>query len=366
MKQQLLSLALALLTPVLLMAQPTITKDWIGSTGDFATTQESQNIPDVTPSGEGVTWDFTGLQTVDSLITGSIYVNPDTTQFKSMFQDANRCQFASFVDPDAGNVAGYSYSEVTDNIFVDHGQAIASQGFGNVFRKYTDDQTLMVFPFEYENSAADTYEGTFDLGIVTSYFTGETNFRAESWGRVNMPGGTFDDCMRVLYVVEEVDSTDLGLGIIEKTHTKTRRYVWLHPSHPGPLAQYETSEFFSVAIVNPLPPDTSATEFDTTFSWDVTAVEAGAKFFQPETFDVSIAPNPFNEYVQITYNLDRPESIQLEIQTIAGQTVYRSELSGVSGVNQESIDLGHLTQGTYIAVLKGNDKGTATQLIKTN
>ena len=216
----------------------------------------------------------------------------------------------------------------------------------------------------YLSSFTDFFSGVVDLTVAQTYFTGFTITEADAYGTVILPGGTFDNCLRITRDSRRVDTTDLGLGIIELVVTDTYSHIWFSPEHPGTLAIYEESEFFSVAILDPLPPDTSATEYDTIFSFDPTAVSSGTQYFTPNTFDLTASPNPFSQELTVNFTLDRPERVSLEIYSTIGQLVDAQSIDAGTGSNIIQLDGSLLGPGTYTVLIRGSQKGAVQRIVK--
>ena len=353
----------ALFIPLAFIAQPVITPDWLGQPGDMFATATSEVIPDVSAKGADVTWDFTGIVEEDSTRFPGLFVVADTTPFFSDFPQANQCVFTEVFDPEVGQLRGYQYFQATDDEWRLLGIKVASS-LGNLGTTYSEPAVFLEFPMEYEDAFSNFYAGEIDLGIVSSQFDGLAIVDADAYGTVMLPNGTFDNCMRIERSVAASDSTDLGLGIIEITKSQSLTYTWFSPDHPGPLAVYETSEFYNIAVVDPLPPDTSQTFYDTTFTWDPTAAVASAEVVDNEAFAFSINPNPVTDAVQLNFDLEYPGEMTFELHALNGQRVASHKFNGMKGSNQETIDLGSLSSGTYLAVLRGDRKIATKQLIK--
>lgn len=370
MKYSLALVALIIFSTDAVLAQPTITRSWLGQPGEIITSRQAKEVPDVSPTGADVTWDFSQIEPADTFLIAQMFVDADTTKFKASFPSANNCLFATYDDPDVGDISFYDYSRATDNVWENIGSVLTTSQFLNL-NTFSDPQTLVTFPFTYQSQASDDFKNVLDISsmgitIVETYGEGTVNVTADAWGTVMLPGGTFDNCLRVRYETQEVDSTDLGLGIVEKAFSKSTSWVWISLSHPAPIANYEESESFVVALVQQLPPDTSETEFDTIFSWDQTAISSSTKYYQPEAFDFGISPNPFNSDLTLTFALDRPEEMRFEIQTVNGQVVYSQKLSGVTGSNTLNIRDVQIPAGTYIAALHSHSRAAVQKLVKVD
>jgi hypothetical protein len=364
MKYILSILIFSVICPLFVAAQPVITKDVLGKPGDMIANAESDQIPDVSPIGANVVWDFSSLTYSDTAILIQQFVDPDTTEFFADFPTANTCLFASIMDPDVGAVRGYSYGLSSDDGWDVLGDIVASD-FGTISTTYSDPQRIISFPLEFEQGSSDFYAGETDLIAVKTQFAGLSVLFVDAWGTVILPDATVDNCLRMKEIISQTDTTDLGAGIIEEEHLKTTTWLWLNQDHPGPLAIYEVSEFFSVGILPPLPNDTSAVERDTSFSWDPTFVSSGVPYFSVDAFDLNISPNPFSSQITIEYHLDSPEKMKFELYNMSGQQIHSVELHGVTGVNRETIVLSTaITAGSYMALIRGEDAGSAVQIVK--
>jgi thiol-disulfide isomerase/thioredoxin len=89
---------------------------------------------------------------------------------------------------------------------------------------------------------------------------------------------------------------------------------------------------------------------------------SGTEGLAPNVAAVTLAPNPATESIQLTYELARATSVQIEVCNSVGQLV-RSEATRqlVSGSQQQQIDLGSLTNGLYFVRIRTADGGTTTQ-----
>ena len=364
MKYILSILIFSVICPLFVTAQPVITKDILGKPGDMIANAESDQIPDVSPIGANVVWDFSTLTYSDTAIFIQQFVDPDTTEFFADFPTANTCLFTSFIDPDAGLVKGYSYGLGSDNAWDVLGDRISGD-FGTISTTYSDPQRIISFPLEFEQGSSDSYAGEIDLIAIKTQFAGESTLFVDAWGTVILPDATVDNCLRMKEIISQTDTTDLGAGIIEEEHLTTTSWLWLHQDHPGPLAVYEVSEFYSIGIFPPLPNDTSAVERDTSFSWDPTFISSGVPYFSVDAFDLNISPNPFSSQITIEYHLDNPEKMKFELYNMSGQQIHSVDLQGVTGVNRETIELSKsIATGSYTALIRGEDAGSAVQIVK--
>ena len=80
---------------------------------------------------------------------------------------------------------------------------------------------------------------------------------------------------------------------------------------------------------------------------------------QPSSFSFSIFPNPFNASTQITFDLPRPENVQLTVTDITGRTVTTlADKQYAAGTHMIEFDGRNRASGIYIASLR---TGTVTR-----
>ena len=345
------SIIFTLLVPMALLAQPTITRDWIGKANDQIVTSITVETPDEGEAGADRMWDFSSV-TSDTFTLGFSYVDPAGTPFADMFPNSNLSLAQS-------KIGIYQYLEVTDDIFQNWGTALLTSSI-----KYDDPEVQLMFPFGYEDTFQDDYSKIEELFGVAIYSTGKVDVTADAYGTVILPGGAFDNVMRVKIVDTSVDSTDLGLGIIEKIHATTTTYIWYSAEHPGPLCYRDYTESYQVAIVPPLPNDTMQLDPDSSFAFDPTATSSSIEYFKPGNLELSVSPNPFIDQLQVEYVAERATATTIELTTVSGQTVFAREVQSIAGINRFSFEPGHLAPGSYTLLVKMPDQGALKQLVK--
>lgn len=345
------TLTVALLCPFFLIAQPTITSDWIGKAGEEIVSVFTLEVPDEGDVGADKSWDFSTV-TADTISIEFKYVNPDTTPYFASYPNSNSCMFV----PEFGI---YLYFKLDNSIWELHGNA-----FSSAEKIFQDPQTQLMFPMNYEDNFSDDFASTQAAFGVTTFGTGNTKVTADAYGTLTLPGGTFDDVMRLKVIEETVDSTDLGLGIVEKIHTSTTTYIWYSAAHPGPLCIRDYSKSFQVALVPPLPPDTLFMDPDSSFQYDPSASSSAVPYFTTDAFNLEITPNPFVNSLNLNFNVENGQKLKFELQTINGHVVHTEDMTAFPGQNNFGINVQGLSAGSYIAILKGESEGSIKRLVK--
>jgi hypothetical protein len=282
-----------------------------------------------------------------------MYGIPDTTPFIADFPDANLVS-SSF---NAG-FSVYSYSKINAEKWEELGTA------ASLFKKtYTNPKTTLTFPFTFNSSVSDDYEGIEELGIssIVTHFNGISTTTADAYGSVMLPGGSFDDVLRLKLVTKNTDSTDLGANIIEKLVVTTTTYIWYSPEYHSPLCSQSSSEGIQIALVPGLAPDTAQLQFPDDFSWDPAAIVSAIKSI--ERIDFTISPNPFTDYLDIRIDLEDSGSFMLDIIGLDGKRVYSEKVESATGVFRHRLQP-DLPSGQYFLRLKGENSAGFQKLIK--
>ncbi len=236
-------------------SQPTMTRDWVGSPGDEFSINFATSVPAEGSRGADQSWDFSGI-VGDTITARSSYYNVGDTPYADEFPESNLA-----LGIDAFGL--FSFLSVDNNIMEDLGN-------GNPFSlsKSSDPRTILEFPLSFGDSFSDSFASSVSGFGVTTFTKGTLTATVDAYGTVELPGGTFENCLRIEVIEESVDSTDLGLGIIEKIHSTVTSYYWYTADSPGPLCYRDFTESFQVAIVPPLPNDTMALPSDSAFVFD--------------------------------------------------------------------------------------------------
>lgn len=351
MKAYFASIVASLLLVSLSIAQPTVTRDWIGKLGDEVVVTFSTEVPDPGPSGAAQTWDFSGIEG-DTIALGFAFIDPIGTPYFADFPNSN-------ISLSQSKIGIYGYLEISDDRWEDWGSA-----FTTTSTVYDDPQTEMVFPFDYQDSFTDDYSYITDLFGVNQYGSGSVRVEYDGYGTLILPNGTFDDCVRIKVTDSGVDSTDLGLGIKEKIVFESTTYFWYSRAHPGPLCQRDYSESTQIAIVDALPNDTMALDPDSTFSFDPSATSSGLTYFKADAFELSMSPNPFTESINLAFTAEESGMLEVELKTINGQLVYSQRISAAPGANNITVNPPDLPSGNYLLILRDNNQGAIRKAVK--
>jgi hypothetical protein len=82
------------------------------------------------------------------------------------------------------------------------------------------------------------------------------------------------------------------------------------------------------------------------------------------TGNIAISPNPATSSTQLLFTADMRGEAEVRLINLTGQTVYRKNISYVSGLNTEIINVDDLPSGVYVVSLKAGNTLLQNKLIK--
>ncbi|MBK9671185.1 MAG: T9SS type A sorting domain-containing protein [Bacteroidetes bacterium] len=74
-----------------------------------------------------------------------------------------------------------------------------------------------------------------------------------------------------------------------------------------------------------------------------------------QNFDVSIEPNPANEFINVTVHSVESDKYQIQLLNMQGQLVYFGDLKKEETVYRNSINVQKLAKGIYTLQLKSSN-----------
>ena len=79
---------------------------------------------------------------------------------------------------------------------------------------------------------------------------------------------------------------------------------------------------------------------------------------------VSVVPNPTNKATVITMDLQKTQSLQLDLLNAAGQSVWKESVPNASGTVRIPLDLTDFEKGVYLLRVQGADKVVTHRVVK--
>lgn len=228
-----------------LRAQPTLTKDNfpdVGTGYDYWLMDTVGTLPG--PSGTGVTWNFFGLNRLDTFNTQ--YYDVSTTFFAGEYPQAN----IAAEEKTNKNVTYYTKSD-TNITTPGYVRASAEEKF-----KYSDEPVLLRFPFTYLDSYCDSMIGygqhaDFVLrksNKLKTTHAGEERFRigricvtADGHGTLVLPDSSIYNNVLRIETIENIYDTIISFGglLIQTDSANITTHTWYDATKDRPLFEIE-------------------------------------------------------------------------------------------------------------------------------
>jgi hypothetical protein len=345
-----------IITPILLLwtcivlAQPIVKTDWIPGVGDVLKSVyvESQTAINPGPAGENIDYNFTELAIPDTPQVETLsVVLPGETPFGDLYSEAD----IAFINVEA---EFYSYVKTTGGCLEDIGNTFS----GQAIESYTDGIIVLCTPMNYQDEVNDTSKGTFEFLNVTTYKTGSSNIVVDGWGTLRMPGTglAIPNTLRVKLTEVEIDSTDLGSGIREKVIYETTTYNFISADYQNILFSISESLETQIGMSDGIPNDTLITGPEYEFTYDPEPIEIGtAKVnpVDPAEVALEIFPNPVNDKLNIQFDADQSESINIQVFDLTGRLVHNEQMAASIGQNKKTLNTANIDHGMYLLTIQG-------------
>ena len=312
-----LFLAGAALSPLALLAQPTLTATGINPVvGDVLVTHNTQYVSPGS-GGANQTWNLALTSSGSATSTG---VTPSSTPYAANFPTAS-VAFGS---------GSYVYYKTSAAAYQMNGIV---NGSGTVI-SYSDLEDLLRFPTTYNSTYTDTWAAQFVQATYTYYRTGTTTVTADGYGTLTTPAGTFTNVMRVHFVQVYQDSTNI-MSTPYVINYNNDQYMWYLDGNHNPIA----------SVYNLT---TSAGAF--TGGQYLQNVVSGTEEYNAVSA-INLFPNPANEHVTLAYNLANTSDVNVKIVSMNGQQVAEMEKQQVEGEVVMQVSVADLPDGVYFATI---------------
>jgi hypothetical protein len=344
MKKNLLSIlsAITLLSSVAI-AQPTLTSANSNPvTGDILTLQ-SFNAVDPGNSGASQTWNFTSI--IQSTNAAIAYTYAAVSAGNTgTFPNANQ-QYSS------STTVGFNKISTT---------ALQNCGIkqGTVNIAYSNPEDQMHYPFTMGSSFSDPFLATFTSAGYDYERKGTISLNADAYGTLQLPSGTFSNVLRVHFVQDYQDSTNIsGFGPYVLAYYNDE-YMWYLPNNHMPI--FST---YSITIDDGFFPTTS------TGSNKLGTILTGINEHVNYIKSLNFYPNPTSSGVlNLDLNLNNNINYEVVIIDNIGREVLRTKSDeGIMGYNFKTIDISSLESGLYnFEVITDNMKLVNKKIIVNN
>lgn len=326
MKKNLLSIlsAITLLSSVAAIAQPTLNAANSNPvTGDVLTLQQYSYISPGN-SGGSQTWNFSSITQSTNAAIAYSYAAVSASN-AAIFPNANQ-QY--------GSSTTFGFNKISTTALQNYG---VKQGTVNIVYSNPEDQ--MHYPFTMGGSYSDPFLATFTSSGSTFERRGTTTVNADAYGTLQLPSGTFSNVLRVHFVQDYQDSTDMpGFGPYIITYLNDE-YMWYLPNNHMPI--FST---YSLTMDNGFSAPTSSTGSNK-LGTIVSGINEQVNYIKSLNF----YPNPTsNGVLNLDLNLNDNINYEIVIVDNLGREVLRTKSDdGITGYNFKTIDISSLESGLY-------------------
>lgn len=314
------------------LAQPTLTATGINPVvGDIFTQTSSTVGVNQGSSGAGQTWNL-------SSITG-------TTGTYSMVAASSTTYSASFPGANLSETGAVSYYKTSSTAWQIYGVVEST-----VTISYSNPEDVLHYPFTFNNSYTDTWSSTFVNAGSTYYRTGLDSIKADGYGTITTPIGTFNNALRVHFVQNYQDSTYIGTPYV--ITYRNDEYMWYINGNHSAIAATYTFTSASAFLGN-------TTTYGSTY---LSNVVAGIDEQSDIISSYNLFPNPASNSININLSLTENQAVELKLFNSLGAQVLASvNKEGMQGENNYKLDISTLPEGIYFVQLHLDGNLTSTK-----
>ena len=344
-----------------LSAQPTIGPEAIVAIGE----EEPTNfLPfqasswDAGASGVSVNWDFSDLAMGETC--NYVAIDPAESPYFDSFPNSDIYFVCTFVDGQGFTTEQHTYYNVEGDILQLAGNvsiSISNPSFDSIFIVFTDPLDWGTFPYSFEDTSDDTFEGR-----VTSYIgdqtivaiqTGTSTQEVDSYGTLVTPSGTFENALRVKRVELAENSIP---GIPFSTPQESYRYTWYAENENGVILNLDS------IVIKDFNGNVVSNELSGSYRM-MGPTSTSTSSIKP--LDVKVFPNPTTD--ELNVEMTDITSYKLNIYTVDGREVpYDIQHSGNDLMKIKLSKLNTDHGFYYLKILDANQNIQATKAILVN
>lgn len=332
MKKKLFTLLLILGFTNAAFSQLTLTSAYEPSAGDIQVDVRADTTGIFQGnSGANQLWNFPTLNRLDS--TNAFWMLPSNTPYASLFPTSNLALLDTC----------YNYYNKQATFFeivgyYSHGEPV----------HYLNPETILTLPFTYNSTMSDNFITGFNASGDSIYETGTETALGDGYGTINLPFGTFLNCLRIKHTINLYDTS---LTYNQGFHTTYTIYEWYIPNK-----KFSVFKIIYMTITLPVPPYnfTFKNVFYNPASPPIGIQKIGKEV--PEKYSLSQNyPNPFNPNSKIQFQIAEQGNVQLLVYDILGRNVATLVNEKMQpGVYVADFDGSNLSSGVYFYKLITN------------
>jgi len=304
--------------------------------GETSNQMKLCNFVDPGKEGRDVVWDFSNLQIKENFegIVADAYHSINST----LFPDA---------DIELDEFGNKFYFNTTENLIEQVGYLSKHKTVKMIYDKPL---LKMKYPFTF----GDNYKGVFSGKYLFNdkeigEFEGTYEVKGDGYGTLILPGNFVAKNVLRVTTIQEYNL------VFNNSSQKNRitTYRWYSQYHRYPLLVFIKSE----VIVN----NNTFTGYQAALNNDVNLIQLkNENIFTnipEESSDIQIYPNPANENINITFNLNKSQNVLIELYDINGKKIATLENSNIpASIFNKSYNIKTRNlRGNYIIRIKTNE-----------
>lgn len=344
MKTKLFTLLIVLGFTNAALSQLTLTSSYEPAAGDVQVNVRADTTG-ITQgnSGANQVWNFPTLNKLDS--SNAFWMLPSNTPYANLFPTSNLALLDTC----------YNYYNKQSTFFeivgyYSHGEPVY----------YQNPETILTLPFTYNSTMSDNFITGFSASGDSIYETGTETALGDGYGTINLPFGTFFNCLRIKHIINLYDTS---ITYQQGFHTTYTVYEWYIPNK-----KFSVFKIIYISFTLPVPPYnfTYKNVFYNPASPPIGIEKIGKDV--PDKYSLSQNyPNPFNPGTKIKFQIPKSGEVQLKIYDMLGrelETLLNEKLQ--AGTYETEWNGTNFASGTYFYKLSA-DNFTETkkmQLVK--
>jgi len=283
--------------------------------------------------GANLTWNYSGMTIKTNNLLQIPLVNPSTITGYTSFSGATVAQTYQ------GQNIFYSYTST-------QALQLGMNGSGLTI-VYSDPAKVMTFPTSYNTTFTDNFSSNYSYSGISFTRTGSLTYTADGWGKLILPGKTFNSVLRIKIIQTIVDENSYYT-----TNTTMESYLWYDGINKYPVLDMQIG-----TSSNTMQPGLTST----VKAYYVNGAAIGINETNQQQPSWTIYPNPAANSSTIAIESSVNNGV-LEIYNSLGSKVYSQNISNESN-SEISLNTQNLTNGIYIVSLKSDNQTWQKKLI---
>lgn len=286
--------------------------------------------------GNGVTWDYSGLNVSNDLDTVNYYT-PSSTPYAADFSTSTYGE---------ENNGQYLFYKKSSTEYINTGMVTAQFKVA-----YTDEAKIADFPLSYGTSLTDSLSGSYSVTGVPFQREGVATSSYSGFGTLQLPENNHSNVAKIhIHQVLEDSGSILGTSTI--VNTVIDSWTFSQQSSTEPLL-----------VISQVVSDAGGfTTVDKIVWINSSLIKKSSEL--NNTLAVDFYPNPSTDNVTIKTKLEFADVVTVEVLDLSGKSVLK-QILGAQSIGQVStdVDVSNLETGMYLLKVNTSKKSFTDKLM---